>query len=314
MDIVKFQNVSLSTVKRVANHLKNYQSLIDRLRSGRTQVIQPENVRKAFLKNPTLEMPEFTKKKIFVATVSRAVKSEGGKSLKRPKRPLLTSTMVKKRQERCTRLLNDLKSHSDRVIIFSDEKTFTVDLAINKQNDRVVSFGQDISGVRYASTTKHPASAMMLDVVASNGKKMPSVWFKGGYRLTGTDCREIMATKVFPWIRKIVKDDDYRYVFQQDGAPVHTSKVVQDWMSSNMTFRRKDFWPPQSPDLSPLDYSVWPHIESKACKDRHNNTEELKASVNRSWTLMSKDYVRKVCKDFRPRLSRVIAASGGLIE
>ena len=73
MDIVKWQNVSLSTVKRVANRLKNKESLKDPPRSGRPQVIQRENVRK------------FAKKKISVATVSRAVKSEGGKSLKRLK-------------------------------------------------------------------------------------------------------------------------------------------------------------------------------------------------------------------------------------
>ena len=99
-----------------------------------------------------------------------------------------------------------------------------------------------------------------------------------------------------------------------EGAPAHTSKVVQDWMNSNMTFWPKDFWSSQPSDLNLLDYSVWPHIESEACKDRLNNTEELKASVNRAWTLMRKDYVRKVRKDFRPRLSRVIAANGGRIE
>jgi len=312
-DIVKLQNVSLSTVKRVANRLKNKESLRDRPRSGRPQIIQRKNVRKAFLKDPTLKMTEFAKKKkISVATVSRAVKSEGGKSLKRLKRPLLTPAMVHKRHERCSRLLNDMKSHGNRVVIFSDEKTFTVDPVINKQNDRVVSFGQDISDVRYVTTTKHPASVMMLGVVASNGEKMPPVWFKGGYRLTGTDYRDILATKVLPWIRKIAKGGNY--VFQQDGAPAHTSKTVQDWMSQNMTFWPKDFWPPQSPDLNPLDYSVWPHVESKACKDRHNNIEELKASVNSTWARMRKDYVRNVCKDFRPRLNRVIAAKGGCIE
>ena len=84
-----------------------------------------------------------------------------------------------------------------------------MDPVIHKQNDRVVNFGQDISGVRYVSTTKHLASAMMLSVVASNGEKMPSMWFKGGYRLIGADYRKIMATKVLPCIRKIVKDGDY---------------------------------------------------------------------------------------------------------
>ena len=108
MDIIKLQNVSLSTVKQVANRLKNKESLKDRPRSGRLRVIQRENVRKAFLKDLTLKMTEIAKKKISVATMSRAVKKERGKSLKRLRRPLLTSTIVKKRQERCTHL-NPLK-------------------------------------------------------------------------------------------------------------------------------------------------------------------------------------------------------------
>ena len=89
-----------------------------------------------------------------------------------------------------------------------------------------MSFGQEISGVCYISTTKHPASAIMLGVVASNREKMPSVWFKGSYRLTGAVYREIMATEVLSWIGKIVRGGDYQYVFQQDSAPAHTSKVV----------------------------------------------------------------------------------------
>ena len=43
-DIVKLQNVSLSTVKRVANHLKNNESLKDQTRTGRPQIIQRKNV------------------------------------------------------------------------------------------------------------------------------------------------------------------------------------------------------------------------------------------------------------------------------
>ena len=81
-----------------------------------------------------------------------------------------------------------------------------------------------------------------------------------------------------------------------------------------MIFWPKDFWPPQSLNLNQLDYSRWLHIENKACKDCHNNTEELEVSVNRDWTLVSKDYVCKVCKAFWPQLSCVIGANGGCIE
>ena len=81
-----------------------------------------------------------------------------------------------------------------------------------------------------------------------------------------------------------------------------------------MTFWPKDFWPLQSLDLNPLDSSVWPHVESKACKDHNNNIEELRISVNSTWARMRNYYVRNFCKDFRPRLNCVIAAKGGCIE
>ena len=77
-------------------------------------------------------MTKFAKNKISVATVSRAVKNEGGKSLKHLKRALLTSTMVRKQPERCTRLLKNLKSYGNHVIILSDKKTFTVVSVINR--------------------------------------------------------------------------------------------------------------------------------------------------------------------------------------
>ena len=199
-----------------------------------------------------------------------------------------------------------------KVIFFSDEKTFMVDPVVNKQNERVVSFGKDISEVRYLSRIKHQTSVMMLGVVVLNGEKMSPVWFDVGYRLTAADYKDILATKVLHWVKKIT--NNVNYVFQQDGAPEHTAKIVQQWLKTNMNFWSKDFWPPQSPDLNPLDYSVWAHIENKACKVRHSNTEELKSSVCRAWTPMKKDYIRKVCKAFRPRLERVIAAKGGHIE
>ena len=56
------------------------------------------------------------------------------------------------------------------------------------------------------STTKHPASVIILGVVASNGETMPPVWFDIGYRLTAADYKDILATKVLPWVRKITKN------------------------------------------------------------------------------------------------------------
>lgn len=312
-EIAKQLNVSRMTVHRVSKRLEESESLKDRPRVGRPRVVKTVAIKKAFECEPTMKMTQLAKKKrISVSTVSRAVKHEGGKSLKMMRKPLLTSAMKQKRLERAKRLRNDMKNCGNRIVIFSDEKTFTVDPVVNKQNDRVVSYGKDVSEVRNTSTTKRPASVMMLGVVGSNGEKMPPVWFPTGYRLTAADYKDILESKVLPWVKRITKKADY--VFQQDGAPAHTAKIVQEWLESNMHFWPKDFWPPQSPDLNPLDYSIWTHVQSKACKCRHSNLDELKASVNRVWASMRKKYVRRVCKGFRPRLNRVIDAEGRHIE
>ena len=47
------------------------------------------------------------------------------------------------------------------------------------------------------------------------------------------------------------------FIFQQDGAPAHTAKRTQDFLQMNCPdFIDKDEWPPNSPDLNPLDYHV----------------------------------------------------------
>ena len=156
-DIAKLLNVSRMTVYRVAQRLNNSETLKDWPRSGRPQKIRHGTIKKVFEKDPELKMTRLAQKmKISVSTVSTVVKSMRRKSLRRSKKPLLSAAMIHKRLERSTRLLNDLKSHGNRILIFSDEKTFTVDPVFNRQNDRAVSFGNDVSNHKRVSTTKHP--------------------------------------------------------------------------------------------------------------------------------------------------------------
>ncbi|QQP57924.1 Putative transposable element, partial [Caligus rogercresseyi] len=116
----------------------------------------------------------------------------------------------------------------------------------------------------------------------------PPIWFPTGYRLTGADYLELLKTKITK------KSGNSSYVFQQDGAPAHTCKAVQDWMETNMKFWLKTMWPPQSPDLNPLDFSFWWHVESQACRVRHSN-----------WKAMKRSYIT-VCAGLPSRVEAVI--------
>ena len=48
------------------------------------------------------------------------------------------------------------------------------------------------------------------------------------------------------------------FVFQKDGAPAHASRLTQEWIEQHSPeFVKKNEWPPNKPDLNPLDYHVW---------------------------------------------------------
>ena len=46
-------------------------------------------------------------------------------------------------------------------------------------------------------------------------------------------------------------------------------------------------WPPYSPDLNPMDYSIWSILEGRACAKPHKNLEALKQPLQRGWDRMS---------------------------
>jgi len=64
------------------------------------------------------------------------------------------------------------------------------------------------------------------------------------------------VTKLLP---NLIKDCRHllsdNFIFQQDGAPAHTAALAYDWIKENaLVSLEKTDWPPNSPDLSPLDY------------------------------------------------------------
>jgi len=48
------------------------------------------------------------------------------------------------------------------------------------------------------------------------------------------------------------------FIFQQDDAPAHSTKLAQDCIATNLSeFVGKDEWPPNSLDVNPFEFHVW---------------------------------------------------------
>ena len=91
--------------------------------------------------------------------------------------------------------------------------------------------------------------------VTDCGKKTPLIVIPQGVKVNTDVYLQMLEEKVKPWIDQ--QDWENSYCFQQDGAPSHTSKKTQAWCKENFDhFWDKFWWPPSSPDMNPMDYSV----------------------------------------------------------
>jgi len=66
-------------------------------------------------------------------------------------------------------------------------------------------------------------------------------------------------------------------VFQQDSTPAHrTRDTIQLLQQETPDFIGPDLWPPNSPDLNPVDYKIWGVMQQRVYERRMNNVDELK--------------------------------------
>ena len=181
-------------------------------------------------------------------------------------------------------LINDLKSTpARRLIIFSDEKTWTVNPVRNRRNDRDLSLEEENESAFTLSKTKHPATVMSLDFVASNGAVMSVISFPSGYQLTARDYKAKLADKLVTWINNSFDMSFVTLVLQQDGAPALAPNRLQHFLQEqNSSLWAKNMWPPFSPDANPLDYAFWPHIKARVCNVCHPNSTTLDQNIRRS--------------------------------
>lgn len=320
-EIMALENCSRATVFRVKAAI-GLPSAPRKSGSGRKRTVRTpaliQSIKKKVTRNPVRSMRKMAKEaNVSEKTVRRVIKYDlKAKSRARVKRHLITDRIKEARLDRCKKLRSELKKRP-AVILFTDEKLFTVDSVSNSRTNRYISpkKASDVpDNIRFTFRTKHPAGVMVFGLVASDGRKMDPVFIKEGLKVNTDVYLEILKDHVLPWITSTY-DEETNVVFQQDGAPAHTSKKTQNWLSENMPrFWSKTMWPPSSPDLNPLDFSVWANIEARACQHPHQNVESLRASIAKHWREMSSHYIIKVCKSFRRRLEAVIAANGGHIE
>lgn len=122
---------------------------------------------------------------------------------------------------------------------------------------------------------------------------------------------ETLEEVLEPSIVKLFPDNTPEYYFQQDNAPCHKSKKSMRWLAENQ-IRVLD-WPPQSPDLSPIEH-LWGILKKKVAK--HNTTSKalLKSKIFEEWEEISREVCFNLVKSMPNRVKAVLKAKGGVTK
>jgi transposase len=90
------------------------------------------------------------------------------------------------------------------------------------------------------------------------------------------------------------------FIFQHDGAPCHTAKVVTSWIRDHNV--RTLPWTPQSPDMSPIEH-LWHIIKLQLREKMPKNKKELVDFVKEQWYSTP----QQVCKDLVHSMPKRVA-------
>jgi len=102
------------------------------------------------------------------------------------------------------------------------------------------------------------------------------------------------------------------FVFQQDSAPVR--ETVQLLQQRTLGFISPDLWPPNSPDLNPVDYRIWGFMQERVNKAAVPDVSQLKQCIIDTWSSLSQDVIDDAIDQWRVRLQTCVKAKGRHFE
>ena len=128
-----------------------------------------------------------------------------------------------KRKTRCRLLLNRLTAEKVKSIIFIDEKDFTLEVARNRQTDRVYGKRKrDIAPNRlYHETSRFTKNVMISAGFSWKGKTRIHFIDTERTKVNIESYKNLLEIGLLPDCRRLYPNGDC--VCQQDGAPAHTS-------------------------------------------------------------------------------------------
>ncbi|GET66874.1 IS630 family transposase [Rhizophagus irregularis DAOM 181602=DAOM 197198] len=163
--------------------------------------------------------------------------------------------------------------------------------------------------------------------IGKYGRKSVMVWgcFAGGIKGPLIFCDEnkegnekinsntyirILNSYLYPFQHTVHELTGRAAIFQQDNAPIHTTKITKDWLKKNKIVVID--WPANFPDLNPIE-NIWKQLKDniQSCKVFPRTVDELKVALSEEWENLDCSIFEEVVASMPQRINAVLEARGG---
>lgn len=190
-------------------------------------------------------------------------------------------------------------------MIFSDECSFEVQMA---RQAYVRKGAEPLSSAHMAQTVKHPPKVMIWGCMSWKG--FGSIHVVDGM-MNSTQYINVMKTRLIPQAAEWFGNAPF--IFQQDSAPCHTSKVSKSFMANNGIQLLQ--WPGNSPDMNPIE-TLWAILKQRLQQETYTSKQQL---INKLLDLCVRDTelrqhtyatCKKLVEGVPARVQRLLKAKG----
>ena len=292
--------VSPNTVSNViTNYLKAGHYVEEAAaKRGRPTKLNADNVRKII--QMTEENPRISGKSLSellslsIATVNK-VRNENDFEYVPPK--VMADLTPEQIQKRITFGYSLYESEIDfRSILFLDE----FKMSLHPDNRNVWRKKGSQNPNIYLAQKKFDQSVMVFGLIGINFKS------KLVFSTISIDSEQYCYNLIKSGVFEI--EDIQSRILKQDGATSHTSSQTISWLKRRINILNN--WPPNSPDLSPIE-NVWALMDNYLNQNHPTNINEDKDLCTEYWNnVLTYETINKLCEGFKLRINEMLYRNG----
>lgn len=219
--------------------------------------------------------------------------------------------------------------------ITSDEKTFSLDEHLNRQTHRrYAEWGSGGPPNFSIGASSHSGSVNVWGCAIGSGLVYVDI-IPQGKKIDGKVYHSVMV-KFIKWLAgrlgcKVGSLYSRGFIFQQDGATVHTTRQNLLYLSkkfgtivSRVPNCHQDLdmgttafihWPSHSPDISPMDHWMWEAMKARVfAYPAPANIDELKTKIHAAAAALTPAEITRGVRAMRRWATEVIEKEGGYIK